>query len=569
MQTLYHDFSQVDFYQEARDSYLSQLIPSYPEPGLLSLIITFSFNRAKNAPLVHAILDALPDDCSSIEANNVSVNLPTESQIVEQYAHIIDLLAVIRNWKTLRISIDGQILDWLGMRYLFSFICDRNGLREPEFSYISIKDLKKKYLSGSGGVTRQRVSNNLDLLPLDLAGDKEEVSKKVADRYKELYLQGFEVKEIASRPLEVILIIEDALIVDFCMVCTAADEDDGHGYRVEEYTGDEEGYVRCQIQELTPNKLFNFNYSAFRRCFTGIGSCGVDFLKFHGVGYYRNDLNRSKAVIARYPELRLEERLSAYEGDSYHFIILEMEGADGKVVRGIGYTKGKVHTFILKICKDLEERNSRSLELNGLQDNGVLYIENKPFVVAFLSWKGKKKRWRLENKFAYCYIDLMIKNESSLYTLPEKILREANEGIYDNLEKGTYSKPVNRWKSEELVYKTAKKLYGDYQVVYQFSPHYLSTGKGTMSYDVYICGLKVAIEYQGIQHFEPIDYFGGAENHETQVERDKLKMKLSKENGVHLVYVNYWEDITPILIREKVATAISEAVIPGEGQAGQ
>lgn len=79
-----------------------------------------------------------------------------------------------------------------------------------------------------------------------------------------------------------------------------------------------------------------------------------------------------------------------------------------------------------------------------------------------------------------------------------------------------------------------------------------------MSYDIYICGLKVAIEYQGKQHFEPVDFFGGKENFEAQQKRDKLKAQRSKENGVKLIYINYWDDITPNLIRERIEAAISE-----------
>ena len=77
-----------------------------------------------------------------------------------------------------------------------------------------------------------------------------------------------------------------------------------------------------------------------------------------------------------------------------------------------------------------------------------------------------------------------------------------------------------------------------------------------MSYDIYICELRVAIEYQGKQHFEPVDYFGGKENFEKQHERDLLKARLSVENGIKLVYVNYWEDITPDLIKSKVEQAL-------------
>lgn len=73
-----------------------------------------------------------------------------------------------------------------------------------------------------------------------------------------------------------------------------------------------------------------------------------------------------------------------------------------------------------------------------------------------------------------------------------------------------------------------------------------------MSYDVYISGLNVAIEYQGKQHFESVDFFGGEIAFQNVQRRDKLKANLSRAHGVKLVYVNYWEDITPALIVERV-----------------
>lgn len=71
-------------------------------------------------------------------------------------------------------------------------------------------------------------------------------------------------------------------------------------------------------------------------------------------------------------------------------------------------------------------------------------------------------------------------------------------------------------------------------------------------------GLNVAIEYQGKQHFEPVEIFGGEEHFKDQVYRDKLKKELSAANGVSLVYINYWDDISPDLIRERVENALKE-----------
>ena len=172
----------------------------------------------------------------------------------------------------------------------------------------------------------------------------------------------------------------------------------------------------------------------------------------------------------------------------------------------------------------------------------------------------EKKRWRLENKFSYYYEDKQVKNDLELFSIPKTLIKAAQHGAFDNCEFGSYSKPLNRWKSEELVYNITKNLYKDRQVIYQFKPYYLSTDKGNMSYDIYICGLKIAIEYQGKQHFEPVDYFGGIDNFERQQERDELKAIRSKENGVRLVYVNYWEDITPGLIKQKIEEVLNNTV---------
>lgn len=41
-------------------------------------------------------------------------------------------------------------------------------------------------------------------------------------------------------------------------------------------------------------------------------------------------------------------------------------------------------------------------------------------------------------------------------------------------------------------------------------------------------------------------------------ERDELKAKRSEENGVKLIYVNYWEDITPDLVKQKVDSVLGK-----------
>ena len=54
--------------------------------------------------------------------------------------------------------------------------------------------------------------------------------------------------------------------------------------------------------------------------------------------------------------------------------------------------------------------------------------------------------------------------------------------------------------------------------------------------DFYLPQYNVAIECQGLEHFKPIDFFGGEKSYKEIIERDKLKRKLCDENGVKLLY---------------------------------
>ena len=60
---------------------------------------------------------------------------------------------------------------------------------------------------------------------------------------------------------------------------------------------------------------------------------------------------------------------------------------------------------------------------------------------------------------------------------------------------------------------------------------------GRQHLDIYIPELKIAVEYQGRQHSEPVEFFGGQEAFEKNLERDARKKRLCDENGVNLLYV--------------------------------
>jgi hypothetical protein len=49
------------------------------------------------------------------------------------------------------------------------------------------------------------------------------------------------------------------------------------------------------------------------------------------------------------------------------------------------------------------------------------------------------------------------------------------------------------------------------------------------------------IEYHGIQHYEPVDYFGGEAKFKKQKEMDKMKEQFVRENDIPLIVIPYWD----------------------------
>ena len=102
----------------------------------------------------------------------------------------------------------------------------------------------------------------------------------------------------------------------------------------------------------------------------------------------------------------------------------------------------------------------------------------------------------------------------------------------------TQGRTSGKWVSEKKAYQIVKSIFPD--AVYQYHAAWL----GSQSLDIYIPSLKTGIEYQGIQHFNPISYFGGNEGFEATKNRDLYKREKCKKYGVKLIEWRYDEPLT-------------------------
>ena len=102
------------------------------------------------------------------------------------------------------------------------------------------------------------------------------------------------------------------------------------------------------------------------------------------------------------------------------------------------------------------------------------------------------------------------------------------------IQQGTWCPICSQGKSERAARKAIENIY---KVKFPSSwPSFLNG----LQLDCYNEELGLALEYQGQQHFELVDYFHNDEGvFKEQIKRDKRKKKLCDKHGVTLIYLTY------------------------------
>ena len=379
---------------------------------------------------------------------------------------------------------------------------------------------------------------------------KPDYFKAVIERF-EGYIADYSYNKFSFGNQEVVYLIEDSIIEYFSI------REENHG--------------RVIIEEIFNEGIYDLKLKKFENQPEG---AIVQFFPYYGgLGrsnpYMKSHFERVNKML---PELEIRDRYINWPGFSIPHLVFELTD-EGKVGYAICQTNAKqTIKKVIDIGSDLllscvtapdfdliyekygKEYASCGLHYHFQIDRNMKEIMLQRLKVDTSSWRKKNLgggKLGLEEKgMKYYWINAWVKNPEERFD--GKIIEDIKKGVYVDVDKYEYVIPENKWKSEQIVYEIVKQLYPKNSVWYQYRPDFLKTEKGQLSYDIFIGKMKVAIEYQGKQHFEPVEIFGGKENFEKQKERDVLKKKLSDENGIKLVYINYWEDITAELIRKKV-----------------
>ena len=120
------------------------------------------------------------------------------------------------------------------------------------------------------------------------------------------------------------------------------------------------------------------------------------------------------------------------------------------------------------------------------------------------------------------------------------ITREAENRVREELG---FPRVGEGWLGETQLYYRIKQAFSELEVQQHATPKWL----GRQHLDVFIPSLSVGIEYQGEQHDQPVDFFGGQESFVQNQRRDLRKLRLCKRNGIRLIHVRAGYELNDLI----------------------
>lgn len=104
------------------------------------------------------------------------------------------------------------------------------------------------------------------------------------------------------------------------------------------------------------------------------------------------------------------------------------------------------------------------------------------------------------------------------------------------------------WVSETILFHIISKIYSEQDVIRHYRPKWLEG----LELDVFVPEIGLGFEYQGIQHFQPVEHWGGLAQFHKQQENDKRKRQLCLNMGIRLICIDYDEPLTEEYVRQRI-----------------
>lgn len=125
-----------------------------------------------------------------------------------------------------------------------------------------------------------------------------------------------------------------------------------------------------------------------------------------------------------------------------------------------------------------------------------------------------------------------------------------------NFKLGNRCPQCRHWRGEKRLYKLLRQVFPNHNITRQDNLDFL----GRQRVDFAIRDLKLAFEYDGEQHFRPVQYGGislkkAKREFSLTQQRDKKKKELCKQNLFKLIRIRYDEELTKNILQNKTAGA--------------
>ena len=123
------------------------------------------------------------------------------------------------------------------------------------------------------------------------------------------------------------------------------------------------------------------------------------------------------------------------------------------------------------------------------------------------------------------------------------------ETTWNSFQQGSRCPHCNESKGEREIRTILDNLNIKYISQYKFDD---CKFKYVLPFDFYLSDYNCCIEFDGIQHFEIVEHFGGFDSFIDRIIRDTIKNEYCKNNNIKLIRISYKEidKIENILIRE-------------------
>ncbi len=267
----------------------------------------------------------------------------------------------------------------------------------------------------------------------------------------------------------------------------------------------------------------------------------LDQLVYHGIDYFPNCLNGefnfleySMDFFFRCGDLGIHNSGIPYKETDYYKIELEF-------YNDLKTRVAEDFTYIDVLKRYQMARNIRMP--HALSDKLVINAKCEALGNVLLVDANSISNWNIVSPVFKIDLADVIEDDARIHD----ILATYNEP--ENALRQMFNLPKigEGWISETNLYYEIKEYFALEIVVQHGKPKWL----GKQHLDIWLPKLNLGIEYQGDQHYYPVDFFGGETSLVKNKARDKRKKELCEEFGCKLIYVLPGYNINVVLSQIK------------------